>query len=322
MTHQRALPKILKSIAEEMHLGFRTHHSERVIELTSVDQTHYVYDFDFDLNSASALLIAKDKSALSSLFTELQISHIEHVSFSRMNVGEEDDSGAVGGHGDDMKKYFLDHGSDVVCKPNFGSEGIGLFHVRTLRELESAVQRISFVSPSIALAPFVSIAHEYRCIVLDNECLLVYEKVRPQIIGDGESSVLELVSSRALKDGMTAPALASILQSLEVPLQSVPPPQETLVLEWKHNLVHGASVHILPESEEVQALRALALQAGGAIGLRFGAIDIVAEEGLPLRILEINAGVKMEAFVKTVPQGFERARAVYMRALEAMFPDA
>ena len=59
----------------------------------------------------------------------------------------------------------------------------------------------------------------------------------------------------------------------------------------------------------------IAIRAASAIGIRFGSIDVVRAGGA-WQILEVNAGVKMEALSRSHP---ELAYAAYEVALDKVF---
>lgn len=84
--------------------------------------------------------------------------------------------------------------------------------------------------------------------------------------------------------------------------------------EWRNNLKFG-SVPVIAEDDPLRGeLTAMALRATGALGLRFAAVDVVTSR-VGLGVLEVNSGVCLERFSTFSPDHFDRAGAIYTRAL-------
>ena len=67
-----------------------------------------------------------------------------------------------------------------------------VFKVSSEPELELAVHRIFSSQLGLAISPYVNIEDEVRVVLLDQHPLVVYQKNRPSITGDGKHSLLEL----------------------------------------------------------------------------------------------------------------------------------
>jgi glutathione synthase/RimK-type ligase-like ATP-grasp enzyme len=61
----------------------------------------------------------------------------------------------------------------------------------------------------------------------------------------------------------------------------------------------------------------LAARAAEALSLRFVSVDVVDVAG-EFRVLEVNSGVMLEGFARLVPAGYDRAKEIYRRAVQAM----
>jgi D-alanine-D-alanine ligase-like ATP-grasp enzyme len=165
--------------------------------------------------------------------------------------------------------------------------------------------------------------NEYRVIVLNSRCLLVYRKVRPTTIGDGHSSRMELLTHELGKalDGVTASKVLSELARQKCDLSAIVPKGQAWNINWKHNLGLGAKVELIAPSSPIRpTLENLALRAAAALSLTFGAVDLV-ETAQPneMKILELNAGVMMESFITLIPEGRGIALDVYRNAVDEMF---
>jgi glutathione synthase/RimK-type ligase-like ATP-grasp enzyme len=212
-----------------------------------------------------------------------------------------------------MLDYFHRHGDDVVCKPNEGTGGRDVWRTRTLVELEAAVHRIFARTRALCLSPFHAIDAEYRVYVFRDVARIVYAKERPRAVGDGRSTLLELV----LADPALAPALAARMgasgeaRAGELDLARVPAAGEAVLLNWRHNLGQGGSPRLLDEADpRVPRLVELARNAARTLGIELAAVDVV-DAGGELKVLEVNCGIMMESFARSSAENRARAKSFY-----------
>jgi glutathione synthase/RimK-type ligase-like ATP-grasp enzyme len=287
-----------------------------ILRLVKDGRAHHIHGYSFDLNPAATHQICCDKAATAEVLRASGVACVEH----RLVLHPE------------MARYVphsgtwtallraLEEWRDVVVKDNEGTGGRGVVRCQRVIDLERAVYAGFGRTMSLAVCPFVDIRHEYRFVMLLGECMLAYEKVRAIVVGDGHSSVLELISSQHALEGR---ALAALLENLaedeRSSLACVPALAERRLLNWRHNLGQGASARLL----DMKALRQdpawqLAHDAANALGLVFGSVDVVIDESGSRLILEVNSGVMMEFLARTLPEGETLAKLVYGRAVEAM----
>lgn len=86
-----------------------------------------------------------------------------------------------------------------------------------------------------------------------------------------------------------------------------------------YNLEHGAQpqdieLAVLPEDWQL-----LACGAMEAIGLAFGAVDIVIDADGKVRVLEINSGFSLEHYAQSAAHRRQQALDVYLRVFGSMF---
>jgi glutathione synthase/RimK-type ligase-like ATP-grasp enzyme len=67
-------------------------------------------------------------------------------------------------------------------------------------------------------------------------------------------------------------------------------------------------------------LAQLALTCARELNIHFASIDIIQAQGR-LLVLEVNAGVMMEKFIRLAPDGYARAKAIYAKAVDYMFAE-
>jgi glutathione synthase/RimK-type ligase-like ATP-grasp enzyme len=311
----RVLVSLLREIAAEQELDLSSFSQDWILRLEKGGQARHIFGYNFEINSATAQLIAGDKAAISDLLTHRGTPVVEHKLFLQPAL-----SGYVSADGNwaAMRAYAEAHDFSLVCKPNEGTGGLGVSHVHNAVELENAVHQLFKSNRAIALSPYLDIELEYRVIVLDDVCELIYSKQRPQVVGDGQSTVLELIESLQLDGFFSQETAAQAVESLQGNLKQVPEAGQQFILGWKHNLGAGAMPLIIEDGPLHDELCELARAAQEAINIRFASIDIVRAGG-QLMVLEINSGIMMEFFSQHAENGLEIAKGVYAQAVAKMF---
>lgn len=292
-----------------------THSHNWIVRLEQGRAVHHVYGYNFDLNPAAAQAIANDKSAVSELLAYRHIPHVEHRLFLHPRLsGYISDQGSWAG----MLAFAGQQKFKLVCKPNDGTGGEDVFRVTSQPELEEVTQRLFERHRAVCLSPFYIIDREYRVIALDGQCELVYAKRRPAVIGDGRATMAELVAGQVSAGAIPASVAARAIMANDSLLDKVLDADERLVLDWRHNLAHGAHPAILTDPLQRRELEKLALACAQEIDIKFASIDIIETKG-QLLILEVNAGVMMEHFAQLAPDGYAIAKKIYAKAVELMF---
>eukprot|EP01130_Rhizamoeba_saxonica_P008863 TRINITY_DN3590_c0_g1_i2.p1 TRINITY_DN3590_c0_g1~~TRINITY_DN3590_c0_g1_i2.p1 ORF type:complete len:162 (-),score=48.04 TRINITY_DN3590_c0_g1_i2:37-522(-) len=160
--------------------------------------------------------------------------------------------------------------------------------------------------------------------MLNGTARIIYGKTRPSIIGDGVSTVQQLIL-KTLGD-MTSRTFKLFFKEFDGKdfpenLNTILPEGETQVLKFKHNLGQGSQPFLLSEENEVYPLlQSIAERAVEAVGIDFCSVDIVSimdNEEEPLQVLEINSGVMFNVFL--TPEYREMIVGLMQEAIEAMF---
>lgn len=312
----RILATLLREICAEQGISIRSFSGDWIFRLQSGTTSSYVFGYDFALNTATAQMIGDDKAAAAELLADAGVPVIEHRLFHSPQMAAYVPSA---GNWSAMLGYLHQHGGDVVCKPNDGTGGRDVSRVRTAPELEAAVHRIFARNRSLCLSPYVSIDAEYRVYVFRGRAHIVYAKERPAAVGDGRSTLLELVlADPALTAAVAARQSGSgEARTAELDLSRVPAEGETVLLNWRHNLGQGGRPRVIHETDPAHApLAELALSAVQALGIELAAVD-VAESAGELRVLEVNCGIMMESFARSGAENRERAKRFYHRVVAA-----
>lgn len=307
MNQERNYVRILKEICKENGIELESFSYEWIFKLCKGNKTGYIFGYQFDLNSGVSQSICADKSATSDVLISAKIPCVTHTFF--MSPVNQKYVSQIGNWKHIIR--LLETHQKLVCKSNEGSGGNNVFLVNNHYELENAVHRIFKVSRSMAISPYYEIINEYRVIVLNNEIKLVYSKNRPYLMGDGISSVKELLINY-LKESKCFFSIEKEEEYLYIPKHN-----EKFFLSWKHNLSNGAYADILNDKETIKKLSELALKATTVLNLKFVSIDIInTKDGL--KILEINSGVMMERLSQQTNQSYDIVKKIYNEAIISM----
>jgi glutathione synthase/RimK-type ligase-like ATP-grasp enzyme len=276
------------------------------------ERQHLAFAYDVGLNSAVAHRVATDKAATAEVLQCSGVPCIPHTLFLGPKLAA---FTRAADSWERMLRLLAEHPGGLVVKPNEGTSGENVFRVTTKVALELAAGRILAAYPSLAISPYVEIEDESRVVLVDDLPVVVYSKERPFVIGDGRHSLLELALAAMPAERRSSALPGLIAELARAELDAIVPEGERRILNWRHNLDSGARPVLLTDGEVRSACIEIATRAASAIGIRFGSID-VARTGGAWRILEVNAGVKMEALSRSHP---ELAYAAYEAALDRVF---
>lgn len=310
----RALIRAVKEICKNRSIHVESLSHDWIVTLVKGDVTAKIYGYQFDLNPSAAMQIASDKAALAAVLEAHGIPCVKHELFLNPSLsGYLDDEGNWGR----AARFFAEHGSNVVCKPNQGTGGNDVYRINTQRELEEAFQRIHGSERGLTLSPHITIDKEYRLIVLGGECLLCYFKQQPIVVGNGKDTFKGLLSTALLKLEISEEVYAEALSTPMEKLDKIIPDGEAVVVLWKHNLGKGSQPVIVKDRDLFNRLHNLAERARTCCGVEFASVDIVESSG-EYFVLEINSGVMIENLAKTLPNGYDLAVSIYGKALSRM----
>lgn len=270
-----------------------------------------ILGYDIGLNGSAAVRIANDKAATFDLLAAAGLPAVPHrlVLHPELHVFT-----GSSGNWSAILDQFDAFGGDVVIKPNEGTSGRDVHRVRDTLALEHAVHAVLSTSRSLAISPYVSLLAEQRFVVLDDAVLLAYEKLTPAVTADGKQSLRSLVAGQLSAE--SGPSIGEWLATLDAgALDAVPLAGAAIAVGWRHNLGQGARALRLPVDAPGAAL---ACRAAGAIGLRFGSVDIaIPAQGHP-QVLEVNSGVMLEHHARQGAAEHAETLALYARALDRL----
>ena len=298
------------------NLGIRTNHfSENwAISLTKEAITKFIIGYTFPLNDSACYKIARNKNLCSEILSLNNISNVPHkLLFSPLILKKRN---GLKGNSETIQRFINENGFPFLIKKNNSSRGDGVYLVKNEPELESVLSSVYTTDSTLCLSPFRENIKEYRNIVLNNECLLSYEKQIPFVKGNGENSILELlVDFRRNGDNDSVPSEIIFDKSLLKTLNEIPKPNQKIPLHWKHNSSFGINYELVVNEE----MQKMAVRAAKSINAKFVSVDIIYSEKLGFEILEINASVVLNSFAAASSANHQKTVSVFEMALKELF---
>jgi glutathione synthase/RimK-type ligase-like ATP-grasp enzyme len=196
---------------------------------------------------------------------------------------------APGHERDDALEYFRQLGACAFAKPLSGSRGDFAQAIQGEPAFLEYLDDIARYYDSVLIQAVVFGA-ECRIFLLDDEVVYSASKRPPALVGDGISTVGDLLGKHntALRSrGLSAATAAGIEASLDMVLQR----GEEQEIPGRMNLSAGGTM-VLETSGADPAVIALARRAARALGLRVAAVDLFTdiESGPdPVRVIEVNS---------------------------------
>ncbi len=280
-----------------------------------------------DLNPVGASEIAKDKDYAAFFMKNMGYATVPGQAFfsadlchgirSRRNIHA-------------AYRYAVRTGFPVIVKPNSGSQGIGVTKVYTKRDFYRAI-RFVFARDRVALVQPPISGKDYRIVVLDKKVISAYERVPLNVVGDGRSTVRQLLRRKQEQFGATGRDTiiraedARIIRNLKrqnLTMRSVIRRGQRLYLLDNANLSSGGDAVDVTKIIHPE-FKKLVIRLTRDMGLRICGVDLVVEGDINDKphtywILEINAAPGLDHYVKTGRAQARIVEAMYFKVLKAM----
>ena len=304
--------ELIYEICKELNIKIEELSYGWIYKLTKDGKIRYIGRKSFDINNVESSIIASDKYATYEVLKSQNIPIIEHKII--FDPEKRKDYMSKKEIIDIISSEFMKNGK-IVVKPNTGETGKDVFRCYSVKEIEKIVKELLKNNSSISICPYYDIKNEYRVFYLRGEVLLIYKKIKPFVIGDGKSSLKELVSKLNLPKNDVVEENLSKLD-----LNYIPENKEKIELSWKHNLSGGATPQIIEKNDKVyKEVERLAIKAGKTLNMIFATVDIIETDKDSFYVLEINSGVGATLFSKLAPNGKKIVKDMYKKALENFF---
>jgi hypothetical protein len=189
----------------------------------------------------------------------------------------------------DIRDYFRKLGATAFVKPLTGSRGDFAQSISGEAALADYIGEVSRYYDSILMQPIVP-GHEYRIFVLDDIVLYTVRKYSPYLLGDGRSSVRDLLTAHNTTLQARGLSAAAVGTETDRSLDSVLAMGERWEIPGRMNFSAGGTMVL--EEVHADAVSALARKAARALGLRVAAVDLftdIAGEAGASAVIEVNS---------------------------------
>ncbi|MBU2220685.1 cyanophycin synthetase [Patescibacteria group bacterium] len=207
--------------------------------------------------------------------------------------------------------YAVSLGFPVVVKPNSGSQGTLVSVVHTKKEFYSALKEI-FKADRVALVQKRIAGRDYRVVVLDGKIISAYERVPLRVVGDGTSSIRQLLvrkqaqfeqEGRDTCINLEDPVLLRSISRKGYSLESILMQNESVQLRDNANLSTGGDSIDVTHSIHPEFAK-IAQDITSYMGLRLCGVDLMIETSIDeapksYSVLEINSAPGLDHYVKS-----------------------
>lgn len=283
---------ILNDICKECNIAIESLSDNFVFRLRYDGSIKYIIARQLGLNSDSVSSICCDKVATSCVLELLGVQHVVHHLVSGRS-----------GNFDSIYNYLRKYGV-IVCKDNNGTCGRSVFKAESESDVPIILDRLKGTK-AIAVSPYYEIKNEFRVVVLNNQIKLVYRKIRPYVVGDGVSTLSQLIEGARLRCDVGN-------------LNVILPAGDAYLLDWRHNLSGGAKGELVELVDLDKRIYSIATDTALKLGLNFASIDIVEYDGR-FEVLEINSGVMLDHFASQNELYYNIVKDIYKEAILTVF---
>ncbi len=296
------------------------------IRLTYPDGTiRHVIDEMTDLNDPCSVTVARQKAWSAGFLQKggffLPEFQCFYADWLAQILGTNRDQAAALAYAEQL-------GFPVVCKPSAGLGGNGVFIAAGAEDFARFCSALVATEP-IFLVQKAVFGLEYRVVVLDGQLEIAYEKHPLTVLGDGESSLSELIGKHleayrassghvgiSADDFRITAHLAFLGRSR---LDVVERGEELGVML---NSGYGCGGYLCEARHTVpEDVVAAAIAAASHMGLRYAGVDIKGPDprgGAPYHLLEVNSMPDLTGYADLGPEQRFRVEGLIERLIVAM----
>lgn len=318
---------IIKNIAKEMDLKLiieSEFNSAGKITFNNGKET-YFYNTTFEINNSASAKIAKDKAYTSFFLKNMGYRVPEGQTFFCDNlcrITQSDrniDKGYIYGEG---------LGYPFIIKPNDLAMGELVTKIYDKEQYYKVAQQI-LQRGQVMLIQKIYSGKDYRVVVLDDKVIAVYERVPLSVIGDGKSTIEELMyikehyfnlKGRERKINFDDYRTKDSLKRQGLSLDSIIENGTKISLLDNSNLSTGGEATVYTNQTHKDFI-SLAIKATKDIGLRLCGIDIITQDitksvdEQDYIILEMNASPSLSNYMSLGEEHYRIVENMYREIL-------
>lgn len=269
---------------------------------------------DLGLNDSAACDVVKDKAYTKYFLNLAGISTPEGRAFLLPWWAAE-----LGAKTDDPLAYAAGLGFPLYVKPTEGSKGRHVWRVHSTRRLEEVLAHYERERVRVAVIERAIDLSDHRLTVLDGRLIAAYRRIPLTVIGDGWSTIDELLPHRP--DLVLRPDDARVddrLRRLGLDRNSVPAVGEAVRLLDLANLSLGGTAVDLSERVAPRWSR-IAIDVAALFGLRFCGVDLLcadlAADAGDYAVLEVNGSPGLDQYASIGERQSTAVRDLYTHLL-------
>ena len=283
-------------------------------------------DTAFNINALGSVQIAKDKGYASYFLNEFGFKVPKwQTAFSKKlneNIKIKRDE-------NDGYNFAEQIGFPVIVKHNDKSKGEGVFKVHNKDEYFFAANQILNENKVMLIQEFCE-GRDFRIVVLDGEVISAYERTALTIIGNGKSTIKQLLQElqtefetigRDTVIDFEDLRLTQNLKRIKLTFESVLPNQNELKLLDNANLSSGGSAIDFTETIH-EDFKKLAIDVTDKMCLKLCGVDILTSDiTQPIKdynIIEINAAPGLDNYAFIGEKQDKRVDDLYMKILKTL----
>jgi D-alanine-D-alanine ligase-like ATP-grasp enzyme len=294
------------------------------ITFKSGKRSYFRYN-TLDLNPVGASDVAKDKDYATFFMRAMGYPTIQGEAFFSdewcVTIGSKRDIDAA-------YRFAQKIGFPVIVKPNSGSQGAGVSPAYDKKGFYRAMRSV-FKADKVALVQVMITGKDFRIVVLDNEIISAYQRIPLNVIGDGRSSVKQLLAKkerefiamhRDTRIKLNDPRISNKLSHQGLTLQSKPTFNKRIFLLDNANLSTGGDSIDVTDSIH-PAFKKIAISLTKDMGLRLCGVDLmidgeITEKPSLYRVIEINAAPGLDHYVRSGKAQQKIVEDLYLKVLK------
>lgn len=289
--------ELIKEICDKNNIKVSVESNSWINILEKNGKIKYIAGYYFDCNPCATMRIIDDKYALYSVLNHFNIPVCKHHLLYEVTPKNE------------VLDLFNKYNQKVVIKANAGRGGTAVFKVEKEEDLFNCFKKIYPKYYSASLMPYYEVKMEYRLVALNGKIKLIYGKIKPEVLGDGKSSIKELLLNFN----------PEFFKDKELP-EDVLPQGELYSYNWQFNLARGAKVTTdIPEDKKA-ILSSIAYDILKVLQAKFVTIDIIeTDDGF--KLLEMNSGISINKFMSFSDEYNKIGMDIYEEAILSLFDE-
>ena len=295
-------------------------------------KTHFFSNTNFSVNALGPVKIARDKGYAAAFLRRFGYRVADSQTFfsEKLNARL-----AIRRTIDDGWDYACSLGLPVILKPNDASQGKLVTKVDTKEDYYQVAAEIFKLTPVMLVERFHA-GTDYRVVVFDNEIISAYVRVPLSVVGDGTSTIDELITAlqetfvRAGRNTIIRredPRIPKKLAQQGYTVGSVPPVGVRVALLDNANLSTGGESIDITRTIHPDFAR-LAIHATRDMGLRLCGVDLLAydltrplAENPDAIIIEINGSPGLDNYMAAGEEQYNTVKTMYRKILKALSQD-